>query len=111
METQKADLLLQFSLLFNVLLLLSATLMWHHHRKRGRIKGELNFKDRLFLKYPNLTLRQLEFAELIALGYSNTQLEDALCITDGAVRTGKSRLKKSMELKKEEDLYLILKRI
>lgn len=95
---------LSLSLLLNLsLLLFVITLIRLRKKTRGNSTAH-DFKEILRRAHPQLTPRQVEMAEYILHGYSNQQIERAMCITDGAVRTGKSRLKMSLNLSRSESL-------
>ena len=74
-------------------------------------KDGLNFQDRLYIKYDNLTPNDLLIAEMLLDGFSSKEISGELNISQASANTARYRLRKKLQLSHETDLLLFLRNI
>jgi response regulator RpfG family c-di-GMP phosphodiesterase/DNA-binding CsgD family transcriptional regulator len=71
----------------------------------------LNFFLNLKKNHPQLSETELKYCAYVNMGMTNSQISDALNITEGAVKKGLYRVKQKIELDKELDLRNYLSKV
>ncbi len=70
-----------------------------------------SFTKRLLLKYPNLSQNDLRLCAYIKIGTTNKEISVISNINEGSVRKTLNRMKKKMDLTKEDDLRFYIHQI
>lgn len=69
------------------------------------------FREKLKLKYPNLTKTEMEMCELIRLELSNSEISRVRNISQNSARMARYRLKKKLNLSENQTVFEVLKTI
>ncbi len=76
---------------------------WEEFKLRFE-KVDAEFIERLKSRFPDLTKSQIRLASLIRLGFTSKQIADFLNNSPGSVDVARSKLRKKLEIKREDDL-------